>query len=135
MNINWNDPNFQGFAGARRRAARPKKVRKSIGSPLGRTLINLAVTLVFGLIYFYAVLPPISLQAPEFYVFALLLCAVYCVCAVLTSGFQGEGPKGCEEAVPRAVLRGGAARGCGADRCGARLEGAARGRLPRPADR
>ena len=44
MNINWNDPNFQGFAGARRRAARPKKVRKSIGSPLGRTLINLAVT-------------------------------------------------------------------------------------------
>ena len=33
MNINWNDPNFQGFAGARRRAARPKKVRKSIGSP------------------------------------------------------------------------------------------------------
>ena len=94
MNINWNDPNFQGFAGARRRAARPKKVRKSIGSPLGRTLINLAVTLVFGLIYFYAALPPISLQAPEFYVFALLLCAVYCVCAVLTSGFQGEGPKG-----------------------------------------
>ena len=50
MNINWNDPNFQGFAGARRRAAKPKKVRKSIGSPLGRTLINLAVTLVFGLI-------------------------------------------------------------------------------------
>ena len=131
MNINWNDPNFQGFAGARRRAARPKKVRKSIGSPLGRTLINLAVTLVFGLIYFYAVLPPISLQAPEFYVFALLLCAVYCVCAVLTSGFQGEGPKGyfgfvkkqCRVPFFAAAL------------LVARLEGAARGRLPRPADR
>ncbi|MFR3664983.1 CvpA family protein, partial [Flintibacter sp.] len=29
-----------------------------------------------------------------FYVFVFLLCAVYCVCAVLTSGFQGEGVKG-----------------------------------------
>ena len=94
MNINWNDPNFQGFAGARRRAARPKKVRKSIGSPLGRTLINLAVTLVFGAIYFYVTLPPLNLHSGDFYVFVLLLCAVYCGCAVLTSGFQGSGAKG-----------------------------------------
>ena len=33
-------------------------------------------------------------DAEEFYVFVFLLCAVYCVCAVLTSGFQGEGVKG-----------------------------------------
>ncbi len=40
------------------------------------------------------VLPPINLQAEEFYFFMLLCCAVYCGCAVLTSGFQGSGAKG-----------------------------------------
>ena len=42
MNTNWNDPNFQGFA----RQSRPKKERKAVGTPLGRTLLNIAVTLV-----------------------------------------------------------------------------------------
>lgn len=72
---------------------REKKPRKSVSSPAKRLLINLAVTLIFGFLYFYLELPPISLQAPEFYVFAFLLCAVYCVCAVFTSGFQGQGIK------------------------------------------
>ena len=35
--------------------------------------------------------PALNLHAEEFYVFAFLLCAVYCVCAVFTSGFQGDG--------------------------------------------
>ncbi len=90
MNINWNSPDFEGFG----KESRPKKVRKPIGSPITRTLINLLVTLVFGAIYFYAVLPPINLKSEEFYVFVLLLCAVYCICAVITSGFQGGGVKG-----------------------------------------
>ena len=30
MNINWNDPNFQGFG----RQPRPKKERKPVGTPL-----------------------------------------------------------------------------------------------------
>ena len=98
MNVNWNDPNFEGFGDrnpfAARKASRPKKERKGIGSPLGRTMINLLVTLVFGAIYFYVVLPPINLKAQEFYVFVILLCAVYAFCAVLTSGFQGTGVKG-----------------------------------------
>ena len=59
-----------------------------------RTLINLGVTLLFGLGYFYFELPALNFHAEEFYVFVFLLCAVYCVCAVLTSGFQGEGVKG-----------------------------------------
>ena len=97
MNTNWNDPNFEGFAGQnpfQKKAGRPKKARKAIGSPLGRTLLNLAITLLFGAVYYYVVLPPINLQAKDFYVFALLLCLVYVVCAMLTSGFQGTGVKG-----------------------------------------
>ena len=98
MNTNWNDPNFQGFGGKQspfgKRPPRPKKEHKAIGTPLSRTLINLAVTLIFAAVYFYVVLPPINLQAEEFYLFMLLCCAVYCGCAVLTSGFQGSGAKG-----------------------------------------
>ena len=90
MNTNWNDPNFQGFS----RQHRPKKERKPVGTPLGRTLLNLAVTLVFAAVYYYVVLPPINLKSEEFYAFALLVCAVYGMCAVLTSGFQGSGAKG-----------------------------------------
>ena len=50
--------------------------------------------LVFGLLYFYIELPPLNFHAEEFYIFVFLLCLVYCGCAVLTSGFQGEGVKG-----------------------------------------
>ena len=35
-NTNWNDPNFQGFG----RQPRPKKERKAVGTPLGRTALN-----------------------------------------------------------------------------------------------
>ena len=90
MNTNWNDPNFQGFA----HQPRPKRERKPLGTPLGRTLLNLAVTLVFAAVYYYVVLPPINLKSEELYAFALLTCGVYGVCAVLTSGFQGTGAKG-----------------------------------------
>ena len=99
----FNPGNFGGFNGAEGQGdagytpPRPKKARKPrkpIGNAFTRTLINLAVTLVFGLVYFYVELPAINLHAEEFYVFAFLLCAVYCVCAVLTSGFQGEGVRG-----------------------------------------
>lgn len=89
-NTNWNDPNFQGFG----RQPRPKKERKAVGTPLGRTLLNIAVTLVFAAVYFYIVLPPISLKSEDFYVFVLLVCSVYGGCAILTSGFQGTGAKG-----------------------------------------
>ncbi|MDE6880244.1 MAG: CvpA family protein [Oscillospiraceae bacterium] len=63
-------------------------------SPFARVLINLAVTLAVGFIYFYVNLPPLNLQAPDFHSFLLLLCVVYCGCAIFTSGFQGQGVKG-----------------------------------------
>ena len=97
MNINWNDPNFQGFGGKNPFAGKPKKEkkpRKAIGTPLGRTLLNLAVTLLVGAVYFYVELPALNLHSGSLYVFVILLCAVYCVMAILTSGFQGEGAKG-----------------------------------------
>lgn len=81
----------EGFTPPPKRARKP---RKAIGNTFTRTLINLGVTLAFGLVYFYLELPAINLHAEEFYVFVFLLCAVYCVCAVLTSGFQGNGARG-----------------------------------------
>ena len=93
------DPSaFGGFSGGDasqpQRPKRERKPRKAIGNAFTRTLINLGVTLLFGLWYFYFELPALNFHAEEFYVFVFLLCAVYCVCAVLTSGFQGEGVKG-----------------------------------------
>ena len=96
MNTNWNDPNFQGFKGQNpfHREGHAPRPRKAVGTPFGRTMLNLAVTLLFAAVYFYIVLPPINLKEPEFYVFALLVCGVYGLCAILTSGFQGDGMKG-----------------------------------------
>ena len=93
------DPSaFGGFSGGDasqpQRPKRERKPRKAIGNAFTRTLINLGVTLLFGLGYFYFELPALNFHAEEFYVFVFLLCAVYCVCAVITSGFQGEGVKG-----------------------------------------
>ena len=106
FNFGGFDPQmFRGFQGAQGQAAggeetytpppkKERKPRKPIGIAFTRTLINVGVTLVFALVYFYVELPPLNFHAEEFYVFVFLLCAVYCGCAVLTSGFQGEGVKG-----------------------------------------
>ncbi|MBE6940168.1 MAG: CvpA family protein [Ruminococcaceae bacterium] len=97
MNINWNDPGFEGFPKENpfaKKEGAPKKPRKAIGTPLTRTLLNLAVTLVVGAVYFYVALPAINLKAEEFYGWILLMCLVYCGMALLTSGFQGTGAKG-----------------------------------------
>lgn len=97
MNVNWNSPDFQGFANQnpfQRKESGPRPVRKPIGTPLTRTLINLLVTLIFAAVYFYVTLPALNFKAREFYIFIILICAVYCFCAVITSGFQGEGVKG-----------------------------------------
>ena len=98
FNFGGFDPGAFGFGGGdgsqSQRPQRQRKPRKAIGNALTRTLINLGVTLLFGLGYFYFELPALNFHAEEFYVFLFLLCAVYCVCAVITSGFQGEGVKG-----------------------------------------
>ncbi|MEG2222714.1 MAG: CvpA family protein [Oscillospiraceae bacterium] len=73
---------------------KPKKPRKAIKSGFARTMINLLVTLVFGAVYFYFTMPAINLHAEDFYVSVFLLCVVYVVTALFTSGFQGEGMSG-----------------------------------------
>ena len=69
------------------------KERRKKGFPcpkgkLGKILLNLLVTAVVGFLYFYITLPALNLQATEFYGFLFLLCLVYMVCALITSGFQ-----------------------------------------------
>lgn len=90
--FNWEG--FESGAPSQRPPKKEKKPRKAVKSPMARVMINLAVTAAVGFMYFYINLPAINLQAPEFYSFALLVCVVYCGCAVVTSGFQGEGIKG-----------------------------------------
>lgn len=90
------DPNghFQGGPEQYRRARKPKKAKKAIGNAFTRTLLNLIVTLLFAAGYFYLELPALNFHSEDLYLFLFLCCAVYCVCAVLTSGFQGEGARG-----------------------------------------
>ena len=49
-----------------------------------KKLLNLVLTLLFGFIYYYIVLPPINFQSEEFYTFLILVCAVYIGCSILT---------------------------------------------------
>ncbi len=55
---------------------------------LKRVLINLAITVVVGLGYFYFMLPAINLQDPALYQFAFFLAAVYCGLTVVTLGLH-----------------------------------------------
>lgn len=59
-----------------------------------RTIINLLITIVVGLIYFYFKLPAINLHDPELYTFVLILAAVYCVLSILTQGLHKAGSGG-----------------------------------------
>ena len=84
---------FNSGAPSQNRPPKQRKPRKPVGSPVTRILINLGVTVLVGFVYFYLELPPINLQSPDFHTFVLLLCLTYCFCAILTSGFQGQGVK------------------------------------------
>ena len=92
--FNFGGFNPGDFGQGGERPQRERKPRKPIGTPVTRTLINIAVTALVGLVYFYVELPALNPHAEEFYFFVFLLCAVYCGCAVLTSGFQGTGARG-----------------------------------------
>ena len=95
MEFKFNGTDAEGFkVDFNASPKRERKPRKSIGGKGKRIAVNTLVTLLFGAIYFYVQLPAINLHAEEFYGFVFLLCAVYCICALITSGFQGEGVKG-----------------------------------------
>ena len=69
----------------------PRKKRFRVPrSKFGKILFNLAITVLVGLIYFYVAMPAINPQSGEFYAFALLVCVVYVVCALITSGFRSD---------------------------------------------
>ena len=82
----WTPPQRQG-------GWRPKKMRRSFSRGASLAL-SLAVTLVFGFFYFYFKLPAINIHSGDFYVFIILLCAVYCVCVLLLEGFRADSVKG-----------------------------------------
>ncbi len=84
MNINWNDPNFQGFGGkqspfreAASTAQKGAQGHRHAPEPHPHQSGGDA-DLCGGVLY--VVLPPINLQAEEFYFF-MLCCAVLCTAA------------------------------------------------------
>ena len=71
-----------------------KKTRSILPhSRFGQILWSLAITLLVGFAYFYVCLPAINLKDPEFYTFAGLLCVVFMVCSLITSGFRVAAPE------------------------------------------
>lgn len=56
-----------------------------------RVIINILVTAIFGFAYFYFELPALNFSAPELYTFVGILCIVYIVCSLVTSGYKVTG--------------------------------------------
>lgn len=82
------------FRGGTSKSGNPGKHIKNTGI---RVFINILITVAVGLGYFYYSLPALNLHAQDLYVFIGLLCIVYILCALLTSGFDfagtGNSPK------------------------------------------
>ena len=55
-----------------------------------RIVINLRITLLVGLIYFYFKLPALNLQNPGFYGMVFVLAFLYCILSVLSLGLLKE---------------------------------------------
>ena len=82
------------YQGVQRKAGR-------ITNPAARIAIHLAITLVFGFVYFYLQLPALNLQAPEFYRFLILLVVVF----ILLHVFSGTVPRREEDGILRHIRR------------------------------
>lgn len=76
-----------------------QQARKGRGpkSKAGKILINALVTLIVGAAYFYVALPAINLHSTDFYAFIGILCVVYIVCALVTSGMNLDRSSGIKE--------------------------------------
>ena len=86
------DPNGGDYGFQPQREKKPRKPRKTLSR--GKSLlIALAVTLIFGFLYFYFRLPAINIHSGDLYVFIILLCAVFGVCTLLLSGAQASGAR------------------------------------------
>lgn len=83
------DPNSGEYSYTPKHEQKPRKPRKVLSR--GKSLlIALVVTAVFGFLYFYFQLPAINIHSGDFYVFIILLCAVFGACTLLLSGAQAS---------------------------------------------
>ena len=73
------------------------KKRRGPKSKAAKILVNILVTVVIGAIYFYFALPAINLHDTDFYVFIGLLCVVYFLSALVTSGMNLDRSNGVKE--------------------------------------
>ena len=73
--------------------------RFRLKSRAGRVIVNLLVTALVGFLYFYVTLPALNPQAKEFYFFIGLLCVVYIISSLITSGWQIDSNGGVKEYV------------------------------------
>ena len=69
----------------------PAKKRRGPKSRAGKILLNLVITAIVGFVYFYVALPALNFQSGELYTFLAVLCVVYVICALISSGFNLEG--------------------------------------------
>ena len=66
-------------------------------SKFGKILVSLFITLLVGAVYFYVSLPALNFQDSGLYTFIFLLCLVFVVCALFTSGFNLQPGGGLKE--------------------------------------
>lgn len=53
-----------------------------------KKLLNIGITLLFALIYYYIALPAINFQCEEFYIFIIITCVVYMISSVFTGAVR-----------------------------------------------
>ncbi len=73
------------------------KKKRGPKSKGGKILVNILVTLIVGAVYFYVALPAINLKDNAFYAFVGILCIVYFLSALVTSGMNLDRSKGIRE--------------------------------------
>lgn len=92
--------NFGGFGvdpetGKPRRAGggRPPRPKRAPRKKLPGLLVSSIVTLLVGIVYYYLQLPALNIHSGDLYAFVILLCLVFVVCEIITTGFKGNTPK------------------------------------------
>ena len=68
-----------------------KKPRKPMSKGT-KIFINLLVTFLLGLVVFYVTLPALNIHSGDLYRFIMVLCIIYILTSLLTSGFHPETP-------------------------------------------
>ena len=79
--------NFKDFMNSKD-VSNPPRQPMSKGKSI---LVNFLAVVIIGSVYFYISLPAINPQSPELYIFIALLCIVYFLSAMITSGLSLAG--------------------------------------------